>query len=61
MLFVVVFALSIYFPLLFDRHYTLSVEGNTLPGKIEINMLQHMNINWIYISFDGENDHGTSG
>ena len=44
------FCIFIYFYLLFDRHYTLSVEVNALPGKIKIYMLQYMNINWKYIS-----------
>ena len=46
LLFVVIFVLSIHLSLLFDRHYILSAEGNTLPGEIQIHMLQHMNINW---------------
>ena len=61
MLFVIAFVLSVYLSLLFDRHYTLSVEVNTLPGEIRMNVLQHMSINLKYILFDGENDHGTSG
>ena len=32
--FVVVFVLSIYFSLIFNRHHTLSVELKALPGKI---------------------------
>ena len=55
--------LSFYFFsfFLFDRHYTLSVEVKTLPGKIRIHILQYMNIYLKYILLDGENNRGTSG
>ena len=56
----VVFVLSIYLSLLFDRHYTLSVKVIALPGKLKVHILQHMNINLKYISFNGQNEHGTS-
>ena len=47
------FVLSIYFPLLFDRYYTLSVEVN-IAWEIKVHMFQHVNIDRIYILFDGE-------
>ena len=49
MLFVVVFLLSIYLSLLFDARYTLSVKVKSLPGKIKIHMLQHVNINHTHV------------
>ena len=43
-----------FFVVVTDISHTLSVEVNTLPGEIKIHMLQYMNINWKYVSFDGE-------